>query len=148
MEVILRETIAKLGHAGEVVDVKDGYARNYLLPRGLAYPATPANKRRVAAETQHRTARLATEQGDAERLAAQLAELELRFTAKAGEGDRLFGSITSADIAEELAARGAPVDKRAIALDEPIKVIGDHTVPVKLHPDVRAEVRVRVEKEA
>lgn len=148
MEVILRETIANVGRAGEVVHVKDGFARNYLLPRGLAYPATPGNKRRVDAEAKHRTVQLAGEKSEAEVVAARLGELQLSFAAKAGEGDKLFGSITSSDIAEQLASKGVAVDKRHIQLDEPIKLIGDYRVPVRLHPEVHADVRVTVMKES
>lgn len=147
MEVILRETIEKVGRAGEVVVVKDGFARNYLLPRGLAYPATPGNKRRVDAEAQHRAVRMATEKTGADALAARLAEVELHFTAKAGEGDKLFGSVTSADIAAQLAEKGIPLDKRNIQLDEPIRMIGIYQVPVRLHPEVYADVRVWVVKD-
>lgn len=144
MEVILRQTIAKLGRAGEVVQVKDGYARNYLIPQGLAYVATAGTKRQVEAEARRRSTRAAAERGDAEALAAQLAQVELTFTAKAGDGDRLFGSITSADIAERLAEQGVVVDKRDIELEEPIKAIGVYTVPVRVHADVRGEIRVWV----
>ena len=102
MDVILRESVENVGRAGEVVKVKDGYARNFLIPKGLAYAATAANKRRAEAESQRVVGKLAAQQGDAEALAAQLAGLELRFTMKAGEGDKLFGSITSGDIAEQV----------------------------------------------
>ncbi len=147
MEVILRETIAKVGRAGQVVQVKDGYARNYLLPRGLAYPATPGNKRRVEAESRHTAALQAAGKSDAEAVAARLAELELHFTAKAGDGDKLFGSVTSGDIAEQLTTKGVPVDKRAVQLEEPIRMIGAHTVAVRLHPEVQGHVRVWVVKD-
>lgn len=147
MDVILRESIAKLGNPGDVVTVKDGYGRNYLIPRGLAYLATAGNKKRVAAEAAARGVRLSTERADAEALAATLGALELHFTANVGEGDRLFGSITSADIAEQLAAQGHRIDKRDIELAEPIKMIGVYKVPVKLHADVRGELRVWVVKE-
>ncbi len=147
MEVILRRSVAKLGRAGEIVDVKPGYARNYLLPHGLAYEASEGNKRRVEAEARRRALTAAAEQSDAEAVATRLAEVELHFTAKAGEGDRLFGSITSADIAEALGAQGYRVDKRVIELDEPLKTIGVYKVPIRLHPEVRADVRVWVVKE-
>lgn len=147
MEVILRETVARLGRAGEVVEVKDGYARNYLLPHGLAYSATPANKRRVEAEASRRALLSAAEEEDAQVLAARLESVELTFTAKVGEADKLFGSITSADIADKLAELGYPLDKRAIELADPIKMIGIYKVPVRLHPEVHAEVRVWVVKE-
>ena len=147
MEVILRETIANVGRAGEIVKVKSGYARNYLLPKGLAYPATATNKRRVEAEAVRRAQRSAAELGDAELLAEKLAAVSIEFTVKAGEGDKLFGSITSADIAEKLAEKGYTIDKRAIELDEPIKMIGIYKVPIRLYSEVKAEVRVWVVKE-
>lgn len=147
MEVILRQTIAKLGRVGEIVNVKDGYARNYLLPQGLAYPATEGNKRRIEGEARRHLERVAADKVGAEGVAAQLDGRELRFTAKAGEGDRLFGSITAADVAERLEEEGFVVDKRQVELDEPLKMIGVYPVHIRLHPDVKAEVRVWVSKE-
>ncbi|MGD2135201.1 MAG: 50S ribosomal protein L9 [Gemmatimonadales bacterium] len=147
MEVILRQTVAKLGHVGEIVSVKDGYARNYLLPQGLAYAATAGNKRRIEGEAKRRAEQMAADQVGAETVAGQLEGVELHFTAKAGEGDRLFGSITSADIAGQLQQRGYTVDKRMVELDEPLKMIGVYPVPIRLHPEVKAEVRVWVSKE-
>lgn len=147
MEIILREDVAHLGKAGEVVAVKDGYARNYLLPRGLAYQATAGNKRRIEVEHQRRDARLATERGDAEQLAQKLAAVSLTFTVKAGEGDKLFGSITAQDIVQQLKEQGFALDKRRVALDEPIKMIGIYKVPIRLDAGVQAEVRVWVVKE-
>jgi large subunit ribosomal protein L9 len=146
MDVILREDVAQLGRAGEVVTVKDGYGRNYLLPRGLAYPATEGNRRRLGAERQQRDRRAAATLTEAQDVAARLAAVSLSFTMKAGEGDRLFGSVTTGDIAEALAAEGFTVDKRAVELDEPIKALGVYKVPVRLHADVRPEVRVWVIK--
>ena len=147
MEVILRETIANVGHAGDLVKVKNGYARNYLLPKGLAYAATPGNKRRVEGEAVRRAQHSAVEKSDAQVLAEKLGAVSVEFTVKAGEGDKLFGSITSADIAEKLAGSGYKIDKRIIELEEPIKMIGIYKVPVRLHPEVRAELRVWVVKE-
>jgi large subunit ribosomal protein L9 len=147
MDVILRETIDKLGRAGDIVRVKDGYGRNYLLPKGLAYVATESNKRRVVAEAKRRVTRFTVERSDAEAQAVELEGVELHFTAKAGDADKLFGSITSADIAEKLAEQGYQVDKRDIELDEPIKMIGIYKVPVRLHSEVRAQVRLWVVKE-
>jgi len=147
MEVILREDIADLGKAGEVVKVKDGYGRNYLLPRGLAYAATAGNKRRIEAEAQQRGVVLARQKTDAEAMAARLATADLTFQVKAGEGDRLFGSVTSADIAARLAELGHHVDKRIIDLPEPIKMVGVYQVPVRLHAEVHPTVRVWVVKE-
>lgn len=144
MEVILREDVKALGKAGELVKVKVGYARNYLLPRGLAYEATEGNKKRIAAESKARTTRLAAERSGAEALAAELHAKVVTLIGKAGEEGRLFGSITAHDIAEGLAKLGHAVDKRKIELEHPIKTLGDHMVPLKLHPDVVAEIRVSV----
>jgi large subunit ribosomal protein L9 len=129
------------------VKVKDGYARNYLIPQGLAYAATAGNKRRIESEARHRSIRLAEQKSDAEATAARLAGIALQFTAKAGEGDKLFGSITSADIARQLAEQGYSVDKRIIELAEPIRMIGEWTVRIRLHPEVRAEITVSVTRE-
>lgn len=144
IEVILREDIKTLGHAGEMVRVKPGYARNYLLPQGLAYEATEGNKKRIAAETRVRAARNQAEQAEAERAAATLREVTLTLSGKAGEEGKLFGSITSQDIAEALAQQGHTVDRRRIELEHPIKTTGTHTVTVRLHPEVHADVRVSV----
>jgi large subunit ribosomal protein L9 len=144
MEVILREDIKTLGKAGELVRVKPGYARNYLLPHGLAYEATEGNKKRIAAETKARSVRLQSERAGAEREAATLSGVQLRLAGKAGEEGKLFGSITAQDIAEELGRQGHTVDRRRIELEHPIKTLGQHTVSVRLHPDVHAEVRVSV----
>ena len=144
MEVILREDVKALGKAGELVKVKVGYARNYLLPRGLAYEATEGNTKRIAAESKARTTRLAAEWSGAEALAAELHAKVVTLIGKAGEEGRLFGSITAHDIAEGLAKLGHAVDKRKIELEHPIKTLGDHMVPLKLHPDVVAEIQVSV----
>jgi large subunit ribosomal protein L9 len=144
MEVILREDVKDLGKAGELVKVKVGYARNYLLPRGLAYEATDGNKKRIAAETKARTTRLAAERSGAEALAAELRAKVVTLIGKAGEEGRLFGSITAHDIADGLAKLGHTVDKRKIELEHPIKTLGDHMVPLRLHPEVAAEIRVSV----
>ena len=144
MEVILREDIKTLGKAGELVRVKPGYARNYLLPHGLAYEATEGNKKRIAAETKARSVRLQSERAGADREAATLSGVQLRLAGKAGEEGKLFGSITAQDIAEELGRQGHTVDRRRIELEHPIKTLGEHSVSVRLHPDVHAEVRVSV----
>ncbi|MFI5236028.1 MAG: 50S ribosomal protein L9 [Gemmatimonadales bacterium] len=144
MEVILREDVKSLGKAGDLVKVKPGYARNFLLPRGLAYEATAGNKQRIAAETKARTTRLAAEKSGADTLAAALHALNVVITGKAGDEGRLFGSITSHDIADALAALGHSIDKRKIELGHPIKTLGDHIVPLRLHPEVIAEIRVSV----
>jgi large subunit ribosomal protein L9 len=144
IEVILREDIKSLGRAGEMVRVKPGYARNYLLPQGLAYEATEGNRKRIAAETRVRAARNQAERTEAEQLAGTLGGLELRLTGKAGEEGKLFGSITSQDIADALARQGYAIERRRIELEHPIKSTGSHTVSVRLHPEVHAELRVSV----
>jgi large subunit ribosomal protein L9 len=156
MEVILREDVKSLGKAGALVRVKPGYARNFLLPQGLAYEATSGNKKRIEAETKSREARAAHDKTEAQAVAATLGAIAVTITAKAdvtveqrsirkaGEGDRLFGSITAQDIADQLALAGHPVDKRKIDLSHPIKQLGEHTVPVRLHSEVQAAVRVTV----
>jgi large subunit ribosomal protein L9 len=147
MDVILREDVEKLGAAGDLVTVKDGYARNYLLPRGLAYAATAGNKRRLEAEQKSRMRRADAEIARAGEVATRLEAVSLSFAMKAGEGDKLFGSVTAHDIAERLKAEGFEVDKKAVELQEPIKALGVYKVPVRLHPDVKPEVRVWVVKE-
>jgi large subunit ribosomal protein L9 len=144
MEVILKEDVVNLGHRGDVVKVADGYGRNFLLPRKLALQATLANK---AVIEQMRTAaarRSATEKVQAEALVAKLEPIVLSFTRKSGEAGHLFGSVTSADIAADLAAKGLEVDRRKIQLDEPLKSLGDFSVAIKLHREVTAHVKVKV----
>jgi large subunit ribosomal protein L9 len=143
-DVILREDVKALGKAGELVRVKPGYARNFLLPRGLAFEATEGTKKRIAAETRARGARDQAERTEAERFAATLGAVALTLKGKAGEEGKLFGSITSQDIADALAAQGHQVDRRRIELEHPIKTVGHHTVAVRLHSEVHAEVRVSV----
>jgi large subunit ribosomal protein L9 len=147
IEVILREDIKTLGRAGEMVRVKPGYARNYLLPQGLAYEATEGNKKRIAAETRARATRNQADRAEAERFAATLAGVTLPLSGKAGEEGKLFGSITSQDIAEALGRAGHTVDRRRIELEHPIKTVGEHTVTIRLHPEVHAELRVSVVEE-
>lgn len=144
MEVILREDVKSLGKAGELVRVRPGYARNFLLPKGLAYEASEGNKKRIAAETRARTTRLEAERGEAQAFAARLAAATVTLTGKAGEEGKLFGSVTAQDIADGLAQQGIQVDRRRIELEHPIKLLGFHTVTVRLHPEVHAEVRVQV----
>jgi large subunit ribosomal protein L9 len=144
IELILREDVPSLGKAGQVVRVKPGYARNFLLPNGLAFEATAGNKRRIDAEAKSRDARAASERAEAQELATKLGGTNLVFTAKAGEDGKLFGSITSSDIAHELGAKGFPVDKRKIELEHPLKHLGFHSVPVRLSHDVQAELKVNV----
>ena len=144
IEVILREDIKTLGKAGELVRVKPGYARNYLLPHGLAYEATEGNKKRIAAETRARTTRVEAEKNEAQGFAAKLAAVTVTLTGKAGEEGKLFGSVTAPDIADALAKQGLEIDRRRIELEHPIKALGFHSVAVRLHPEVHAEVRVQV----
>ncbi len=144
VEVILRDDVKSLGKAGDLVRVKPGYARNFLLPQGLAYEATEGNKKRIAAEQRARSVKLAADRQGAETLAQQLAGVELKLSGKAGEEGRLFGSVTSQDIAQALAKHGIEVDRRRIDVDPPIKTLGAHTVTVRLHPEVHAPVRVNV----
>lgn len=144
IEVILREDIQTLGRAGEMVRVKPGYARNYLLPQGLAYEATEGNRKRIAAETRVRAARNQAERSEADRVAGTLSGLTLTLKGKAGEEGKLFGSITSQDIADALAREGHSFDRRRIELEHPIKTTGTHTVSLRLHPEVHAELRVSV----
>ena len=147
MEIILRLDVQHLGRAGEVVKVKDGYARNYLLPKGLAYPATEGNRKRVTFEAD-RLARLReTEKQAAEGEAAKLAGLSLTFPMKVGEEDKLYGSVTASDIQRRLEEQGIHVDKRKIDLHEPIRSLGEFRVGIKLHADVRPELTVVVVKE-
>lgn len=147
MEVILRDHVENLGRRGEIVKVADGYARNYLLPRKLALPATDANKNWIARERKVADVREAEERAGAEGIAARLGALEISIARRVGENDHLYGSVTNADIAEALAAKGFEIDRRKILLADPIKALGESTVPVKLHRDVTAQLRVTVAKE-
>ncbi|HEX5387987.1 MAG TPA: 50S ribosomal protein L9 [Gemmatimonadales bacterium] len=147
IEVILREDVQSLGKAGELVRVRPGYARNFLLPKGLAFEATEGNRKRIAAERKARATRNAAERTDAEAYAARLAAVPLTLTGRAGEEGKLFGSVTAQDIADALARQGFEVDRRRIELEQPIKSLGEHTVSVRLHPEVHAEVRVTVTAE-
>ena len=144
IEVILREDIKTLGRAGEMVKVKPGYARNYLLPKGLAYEATEGNKKRVAAQSRVRAVRDQAERTEAERLAATLGQVTLTLSGKAGDEGKLFGSITSQDIADALGRQGYQIDRRKIEMDHPIKSTGPHTVSIRLHPEVHAQLGVSV----
>jgi len=144
MEVILREDVQSLGKAGQLVRVKPGYARNFLLPRGLAFEATEGNKKRIDAEARARATKASAEKAASEQLAAQLASITVTLRGKAGEEGKLFGSITSQDIAAALTAQGFTVDKRKLELEHPIKTVGFHSVTVRLHADVHAEVKVNI----
>jgi large subunit ribosomal protein L9 len=148
MEVILKEDVVNLGHRGDVVKVADGYGRNFLLPRKLALQATLANKAVIDQMKSAAARRSATEKAQAEELATKLEPLALEFTRKSGEAGHLFGSVTSSDIAVELAAKGFEVDRRKIQLDEPLKSLGDFSVAIKLYREVTAHVKVKVLAEA
>ena len=146
MEVILRQAIDNLGHPGDIVKVSPGYARNFLLPRGLAYEATQGNKKRIAQEKARLEAAEASRRDSAQGIAQKIEEVSLSFSARVGEEGKLFGSITAADIAQQLEAQGIHVEKRMIDLHEPIKALGVYRIPVRLHADVRPEVKVWVIK--
>ena len=147
MRIILQESVEKLGTRGQIVEVAEGYARNYLLPRDLAIPATESNLKRLEKIRTTLSKREATEREAAQQQAATLSAVSVSIARKAGEQDHLFGSVTAADIADALAAKGFEIDKRRIQLDEPIKVVGEYPVVVKLHHDVTATIAVSVTKE-
>jgi large subunit ribosomal protein L9 len=148
MEVILKEDVANLGHRGDVVKVADGYGRNFLLPRKLALQATLANKAIIEQMKSAAVRRSAEEKVQAQELLTKLEPITLTFTRKSGENGQLFGSVTSADLAGELAAKGFDIDRRKIQLSEPIKSLGDFTISIKLHREVTAHLRVNVAGEA
>ncbi len=148
MQIILQEDVEKLGTRGQLVEVAEGYARNFLLPRKLALEATAGNMKRLEKMRAAFAKKEATEKEAAETLAGLLANVSLELSRKAGENDQLFGSVTSADISDALAAKGYNVDKRKIVLADPIKLVGEFDVPVKLHREVTANVKVVVRKEA
>lgn len=147
MQIILQEDVDKLGNRGEVVTVAEGYARNYLLPRKLALEATTGNMKRLEKMRASFAKKEAVERGDAQKLTELLAEVSLEVSRKSGENDQLFGSVTSADIAEALAAKGFTIDKRKITLNEPIKTIGEFEIPIKLHREVVSKVKLSVKKD-
>ena len=148
MEVILKEDVAKLGSRGDVVKVAEGYGRNFLLPRKLAIEANKGNKAVIEQMKAASVRRSAKEKGQAEELAKQFDGVSVSFQRRSGENDQLFGSVTSSDIADALAKKGFEVDRRKIQLHEPLKTIGEFTVPIKLHKDVTAHFKVLIEKEA
>ncbi len=147
MEVILREDIDRLGNRGQVVKVADGYARNFLLPKRLAVAATDANRKIVEQERQAHLRREAKQKSEAEDLSKMLTGVTVTIAQKAGENDQLFGSVTSKDVADALAAKNFTIDRRKVLMDEPIKQLGEFKIPVRLHKDVTAEVTVQVDKE-
>ncbi|HLZ11678.1 MAG TPA: 50S ribosomal protein L9 [Candidatus Acidoferrum sp.] len=148
MQIILQEDIDKLGHRGDVVTVKPGYARNYLLPRSLAIEATPGNMNALERIRTSLAKKTATELEAAKKQAELLTGVSLGFKRKTGENDQMFGSVTTGDVAEGLAAQGFKIDKRQVQLAEPIKTIGEHDVTIKVFRDVVAHIRAIVEKEA
>lgn len=147
MKIILREDVEKLGESGEVVDVKPGYFRNYLNPRGMAMRATDSNMKVYEEERKLKEIRENKAKYEAEKLAEKLANVSLNAPVQVGEEDKVFGSVTTQDISKLLEEQGYDIDKRDIQLDEPIKALGIYTVPVKLHKEVTAEVKVWVIKE-
>jgi large subunit ribosomal protein L9 len=147
MEVILREHVDNLGRRGEIVKVADGYARNFLLPRKLALPATDGNRQHVARERKIMEAREAEDRARAEAVAARLGSVVVSIARRVGESDQLYGSVTSADIAEFLQEKGFEIDRRKLILPEPIKTLGEHAVPLKLHREVTVSLKVVVVKE-
>jgi len=148
MEVILKEDVDKLGSRGDVVKVADGYGRNYLLPRKLAIEATKTNRAVIEQMKAAAVRRSARDKADAEALSTQFNNLTLSFQRRSGEHDQLFGSVTSSDLAAEMEKKGFNVDRRKIQLHESLKSLGEFTVPVRLHREVTAHVRVVIEKEA
>jgi large subunit ribosomal protein L9 len=147
MQIILQEDVEKLGNRGEVVEVAEGYARNFLLPRKLALEANAGNMKRLERMRATFAKKEATEKEAAQKLAELLAGVSLELARKSGENDQLFGSVTNADISEALAAKGYTIDKRKITLVEPIKTIGEFEIPVKLHREVTTTVKLTVKKE-
>lgn len=150
MKLILKQDVENLGAAGDIVTVKPGYGRNYLLPQGLAYEASEVNMRRLEEEKKKAEERARRDYLEARRRAAQFVELALTFHARAGEDGKLFGSVTNADVADRANASGAldfELDKRIVMMDEPLKSLGSHLVTVRLHAEVEAEIQVTIERE-
>jgi large subunit ribosomal protein L9 len=147
MRIVLRTDVESVGRRGEVIEVADGYARNYLLPKKLALEATPGNLKRIGQERRVQEVHEAKEKQEAEALAARIAQLSCTAVRKVGENEVLYGSVTGADVAELLEKEGFSLDKRKILLEEPIKSLGIYEVPIKLHPQVTASVKVWVVKE-
>jgi large subunit ribosomal protein L9 len=146
MEVILRQAVDKLGHPGDIVKVSAGYARNFLLPRGVAYEATAGNKKRIAQEKDRLQAAENARVASAQEFATKLEQVSLTFSARVGEEGKLFGSVTATDLAEQLKAQGFDIEKRMIDLHEPLRALGVYKVPIKLHADVKPEIKVWVIK--
>jgi len=147
MEVILRHAVENLGKPGDVVKVKNGYARNYLLPHNLAYEATPGNLKRIQQERDRLDAAESQRRGSGQEVATIIEQVSLTYSARVGEEGKLFGSVTAADIAQQLEQQGVRIEKRQVDLQEPIKSLGVYRVPVRLHADVKPEIRVWVIKQ-
>ena len=147
MKIILRENVEHLGNMGEEYTVKDGYARNFLVPNGLAFPATPAFKNVVNSELKHKKAQSEKDKQKAELLSKEMENVTVTISVNVGEDDKMFGSVTSANISEKLQEAGYNIDKKKIRLDEPIKALGIFHIPVKLHMEVSVDVKVWVVKE-
>jgi len=148
MEVILKEDVSNLGSRGDVIKVADGYGRNFLLPRKLAIEASVGNKKVIEQMRAAALRRSAKEKAQAEELSKQFEGLSVSFQRKSGENDQLFGSVTSGDLADALQKKGFNLDRRKIQLHEPLKTLGEFMVPVKLHREVTAHLKVIIEKEA
>ena len=147
MEVILREYVDNLGQRGDIVKVSDGYGRNYLLPRKLALPVTEGNKRHVERERHIVEAREAEKKSQAEAIASKLAVLEVVLVRRVGDTEQLYGSVTTADIADVLKGKGFEIDKRKLVLPEPLKTLGEHTIRLRLHQEVDVSLKVQINKE-
>lgn len=147
MEVILRQAVENLGKPGDVVKVSNGYARNFLLPRGVAYEATPGNLKRIAQEKERLEAAENERRAAAQALAERLEQVSLTFSARVGEEGKLFGSVTAADIVQQLESQGFEIEKRQIDLHEPLRTLGVFRVPVRLHAEVKPEIKVWVIKQ-
>lgn len=147
MKIILRKDFEKLGKVGDIVEVKDGYARNYLIPKNIAYQATEGNIRALEEEKKQQEYRAKKEERNAQKVASKIESISVTIKAKVGEDDKLFGSITSQSIAEALETQGITIDKRHIELEEPIKALGIYTVSIKLHPKVTAKLKVWIVRE-
>jgi large subunit ribosomal protein L9 len=148
MKLVLTDDVKGLGHRGDVVNVAEGYGRNFLLPNELAFPATPGNLKRLEQEKKRYDARISHEKDEAQKVAKSIEGTRIVLHKKSGENDALYGSVTSSELADALAAKGVEVDKRRIDLEEPIKRLGEHTVHVKLHRDVTVAVTVEVKPAA
>ncbi len=147
MKIILRQDHERLGKFGDIVEVKDGYARNYLIPKNIAYPAKPNFIKIIEEEKKHKQFKLLKAKRQAEELAKKLENVSITISVSVGEEDKMFGSVTSQDIGKALEEQGIEIDRRKIVLEEPIKELGIYSVPIKLHPEVEAKIKVWVVKE-